>query len=374
MTKISIAEFFGEPLNYGGQEAFIINVYSNIDKKKFNFSFITPFEAENENLKELIKNNSDELISDSNEFNSNLRKKYILQTAKKYLTKKFDVVHIHSGSTFTLLQVSKIAKKNGIKKVIVHSHAAGVNTIKYKMIKFLSDLKIKKYADYFFACSFEAGKWKYPSSVVNGDKFHIIKNGIDIKKYSYNEKKRQQYREKFNIENENVIIHVGRFSREKNQSFIIDTFNEVLKLKKDSKLFLIGRNGETLEKIKEKVKSLKLEDNIIFLLNRNDVNNLINMGDVFILPSLWEGLPFTGIEAQANGIPCLFSDSISGELAITKVYNKLSLTEGPNVWAQEICKLFKNKRINTENDIRKNGYDIKDTCCFLEEIYGDKND
>ena len=115
-------------------------------------------------------------------------------------------------------------------------------------------------------------------------------------------------------------------------------------------------------------------DKVTILINRDDVNYLINMSDVFILPSLWEGLPFTGIEAQANGIPCIFSDTISNEVNITKAYNKLSIKEEPDVWAKLIIELSNKQRIDTMDDIKQKGYDISLTCKLIEKIYGEKNE
>lgn len=374
MKKIKVAEFFGEPLNYGGQEAFIVNLYSKIDKENYEFSFITPFECENKKLKELVKNNkNDIIIAENNEFNNKLRKKFILQVARKYLTNQYDVVHIHSGSVFTLFNVAKIAKKNGIKKVIVHSHASGKNNIKYKLVKFISDLSIERYVNYFFACSEIAAEWKFPKNIIKNKKYYIIKNGIDLDNFQYNVDRRNEYRKEFKIDNKLVLIHVGRFSFEKNQEYIIKIFVELLKLNKDSELFLVGGKGDNLERIETMIKELQLEDKVHILMNRSDVNNLINMSDVFILSSRWEGLPFTGIEAQANGIPCIFSDTISEELNITKAYSKLPIDISPEIWAEKIIELHKNGRIDTIGDIRKAGFDIKEVCEFMKNIYGGEN-
>ena len=370
-NKINVVEFFCEPLNYGGQEAFIKNVYFQINKDKFHFKFITPFECQNKELKKIISNNNDEIIYENSTFDSIDRKKSIIQTAKKELSSEINVVHIHSGSIFALYNVAKIAKQKGIKKVIVHSHATGKNNLKYKLIKILSDANIEKYADLFFSCSYLAGKWKYPEKVLNSNKFYIIRNGIDLDKYAFNAEKRKEYQDLFKLNDYHVIIHVGRFTVEKNQLFIIDFFNEMRKTDKKIKLFLVGGDGETLDQIKEKINSLNLDECVLVLQNRDDINNLLSMSDVFVLPSLWEGLPFTGIEAQANGIPCIFSDTITDELNMTESFHKLPL--GNTIeWAKKIFELFKEKRKNNYESLKKSGYDIKETCLFLEKIYSNE--
>ncbi len=373
MKKVKIIEFFGEPLNYGGQEAFILNMYSKINKERFEFTFVTPFECTNESLKKEIEKNGDKLIYDNQLFESKLRKKYIIKTAKTHIKPDFDVIHIHSGSVFTLYNIARIAKKfNKIKKVIIHSHATGKNSIKYRIMKKISDTKIKKYVDYYFACSKLAAEWKFPKSIIKSNRFKIIKNGIDLEKFKYNEENRKKYRTKFGLNEEPILIHVGRFSKEKNQLYILDIFSKIIIQLPTAKLFLVGGTGELYDVVKIKVNELGLSDNVIILLNRPDVNELINMSDVFILPSLWEGLPFTGIEAQANGIPCVFSDTITEELNISKSYNKLSIEENPSTWAKKIIGLFKQNRIDNTEDIRKHGFDIFNACKYLEKIYGEE--
>lgn len=368
-NKIKVVEFFGEPLNYGGQETFIINVYSKIDKNKFSFTFITPFECTNQKLLRLIKRNGDTIVCGNKNFQSNLRKKHILDIAKQYLTKDYNVIHIHSGSTFTLCNVAKISKQKGIKNVVVHSHAAGNNKLKSSIIKLISKIKFKKYADHYLACSKSAGEWKYTTDIIKSSKYQTIKNGIDINNYKYNDRNKLEYRKKSKLESQHILINIGRFSKEKNQSYVLDIFDEIVKKDSLAVLLLVGGDGELLDEIKTKINKLGLTKKVHILTNRNDVNELINMSDVFILPSLREGLPFTGIEAQANGIPCIFSDTITDELNISQTYHKLPITVKPAVWAEKVIELFSIGRVETANKIRQNGYDIIDTCNVLEGIY-----
>lgn len=367
--KIKVVEFFCEPLNYGGQEAFIKNVYAKIDKSKFAFTFITPFECENTQLREMIKTNNDELISDRSPFNSRQRKRYILKTARSHLDGSFDVIHIHSGSTVALCCVARVAKKCGIKKVIVHSHSVTKKGIKSFMVKLVTRHDFIKNVDYYLACSMDAGKSKFPSVAMNCNKFYIVKNGIDPSYYKFDKKTRKEYREKYSLQKKHIVINIGRYSFEKNQLFILDIFDQLIKIDEDSILVLVGGQGELLNEIKQKIKDLKLENRVLVFLNRSDVKELLDMSDVFILPSLWEGFPFTGIEAQANGIPCLFSDRITDELAITDSFNQLSLDKTPLEWARSINQLFSRERLDNTQKIRENGYDICNVCSFLEGKY-----
>ena len=139
-------------------------------------------------------------------------------------------------------------------------------------------------------------------------------------------------------------------------------------------MFFVGGNGSLLEIIEKQINEKNLNKKIHILLNRNDVNNLLSMSDVFILPSLWEGLPYTGIEAQANGIPCIFSSTVSDEVNISAAYNKLSINEEPKKWAEKIIVLSNTKRYNTKQSIIENGFDISNTCKLVEDIYNDTNE
>ena len=369
MKKIKVVEFFGEPLNYGGQEAFILNVYSKIDKSKFDFSFITPFDCQNKLLKKTINDNNDELIFDNKEFNSKMRKKFIIETAKKYLNDKYDVIHIHSGSVFTLYNVAKIAKKKGIKKVIVHSHASGVSTLKYKLIKLVSDLNITKYVDYYMACSRDAGIWKFPKKVIDSDKFFVIKNGIDIKKFEYNKKNRDEYRKEYDLEKKNIICTIGRFAEEKNPLYTLRVFKEYLKLDENGYLLMIGGSGDQEKDVESFINDNKLEKNVLILKNRDDINCFLSMSDIYIMPSLWEGLGMAAIEAQTSGMNVLCSDNIPEDVNISSLFHRLSLSEGEENWAKEIKKLINSKRENVSKSIIESGFDVSDSSKKVEDIY-----
>ena len=151
-------------------------------------------------------------------------------------------------------------------------------------------------------------------------------------------------------------------------------FDELLKLDDNFEMFFVGGNGSLLEIIEKQINEKNLNKKIHILLNRNDVNSLLSMSDVFILPSLWEGLPYTGIEAQANGIPCIFSSTVSDEVNISAAYNKLSINEEPKKWAEKIIVLSNTKRYNTKQSIIENGFDISNTCKLVEDIYNDTNE
>lgn len=365
---MKVLQFFGEPLSYGGQESFIINMYKYFSTD-IDYIFCTPFRSDNTELRQLINKRNDKLISYGYEFETRYRKYYIYKAAKKIMDDGFDVIHIHSGSVQTLLMVAYIAKRKGINQVIVHSHATGYLTVSHQLIKIVSDLFIEKCADTFLACSIEAGKFKFPNKIILSDKFYVIKNGIELDKYEYNKNVRIAKRKQLSIDNQTLICHVGRFSPEKNHSFILDVFNEYLQLDGNSYLLLIGGNGSAEKQIRDKINELKISDKVIILKNRSDVNEYLSAADIFIFPSFYEGLGISAIEAQAASLPTICAEQLPGELNVSCYYNTLPLADNPRDWAQKAFGIKKTTRLSSLCDLKNHGYDVKDSVKILEEIY-----
>lgn len=365
---MKVIEFFGEPLSYGGQEAFIYNMYSHFTKPA-KYLFITPFHADNVELIEKINNRGDEYISNNYKFESKLRKVYIIKTAKKSIPSGYDVIHIHSGSIFNLMIVSKIAKKKGIKKVIVHSHATGHADAKHGLIKKISDSYLDKYADLFLACSKEAGRFKYSDEVLKSDRFNVINNGIELDNYKYNEDWRNQIRNELKLKDEFVLCNVGRYSSEKNQKFIVRVFNEYLKINSNSKLLFVGGEGPAKEELIQEIDHLGLKSKVIMLTKRNDINKILSAADVFLFPSLFEGLGISGIEAQAAGLHTLCSENIPDEANVTPLFQRLSLSDGERAWAECITKLPNTDRIEYGNKRFNKEYAAVNCAAKLESLY-----
>jgi glycosyltransferase involved in cell wall biosynthesis len=239
--------------------------------------------------------------------------------------------------------------------------------IAYKFVLNNAIKGVTKYGNLFIACSKEAGNWLFRDK-----EFVVLNNAIDVDKYIYNEKVRLHQRANNNLSSHLVIGHVGRFSEQKNHKFVVDIFYEVCKQQKDAMLMLVG-TGELEQEIKEKIFSLGLQDNTIFMGNRSDVNELMQAMDIFILPSLFEGLPLVGIEAQATGLPCVVSDTVSKDVKITPNVSFMSLESAPSEWAECILNMSKNTvRANTRSDIISSGYDIKSVVMQLERTYREK--
>lgn len=368
-TKINVCEFFCEPLSYGGQEAFMLNMYEAFKAPNISYTLVTPFKLDNNGLINVSLRRNEEIHHYDYQFDTKKRKKYIRYIAKKELTNnKYDVIHIQSGSIYSLLYVSKIAKKNNIKRIIVHSHCAGGSGLKYKLIKFISDKKISKYANSYYACSKLAAECKFSNEIIKNNDYLIINNGINTNKFCFDENIRNEYRKKFDLENKLVVLNVGRFSLQKNHKFIIEIAKELSKLRNDFKIILVG-DGELKEEILNKIERLSLDKYFIILEKRNDVSSLMMASDIFILPSLYEGLSVTSIEAQSSGLLTLCSDTITKETELTDIIKFLSINN-PLIWVNEIMSF--NPILNRKkysNEILLKGYDSNTTANLLEENY-----
>ena len=183
-----------------------------------------------------------------------------------------------------------------------------------------------------------------------------------LKKFAYNEEWRKAIRFKLKISNETLVIgHVGRFTDVKNQSFLVDVFKEVQKIEEDSKLIFIGI-GEQYETIHQKVRNFELQDNVIFAGQQNNVNEWMQSFDIFVMPSLYEGLPFVLVEAQAAGLPCVVSDSVNKDACILDTFCFKSLNDSPSDWADLILeKCHNNHDRNTVNVLERAGFSIDST-------------
>ena len=351
-------------MHRAGLETFIMNVYRNIDREKIQFDFIVhykqrfDYDDEIEALGGKIYRFS---VREDNDFI-----KYIRQLNAFFRRhREYSILHGHMES-FGFIY-SKIASRYGVKVIIAHSHTAFVIPTLKGLTKYFMNKPWKYYATELFACSDKAGRFMFPRR-----RFSIIKNGIECKQYAYNEGIRKEYRSKFNINNKTVIGHVGRFNTEKNHKFIVDIFKEYKKIDNNSVLVLVGE-GSLLENTKAKVKQLQLEDSVYFLGVRSDMANIYQMFDIFILPSLFEGLPIVGIEAQAAGLPLLVSGEVTSELCITDLVHKYSLEASARQWAKEIQHILgiSNRQVTTKTLIDA-GYDIKETASLLQNYYINK--
>ena len=368
-----VLQIYGEILSNGGQEAYSMNMYRNINREKVQFDFYTPYYCDNEKLVKEIEQLGGKVYTGGGKFELEGNKKDFVKNLSEFLSNNpYEIVHINSGSIFALAFGAKIAKKHGAKKIIVHSHCTGNDNIKYRIIKAISSGIFLRNATYYCACSKEAASWKFPKSIIKKEKYDIIKNGIELDKFKFSKRIRDEYRKQLDLENQFVIAHVGRFTDQKNHEFLINVFEELKNRCKNCKLLLIG-DGPNKEKIITMLNEKNLKNSVSFLGIRNDVNKILQAADMFIFPSRFEGLGIVAIEAQATGLPTLCSENVPEEANQTDLFNKLNLFDGIDTWINKIIELKDKKYENTREDytekLRLAGYDAKDSAKRLEDIY-----
>ncbi|MFL2128267.1 glycosyltransferase family 1 protein [Ruoffia sp. FAM 26255] len=349
-----------DSLSKGGVESFIMNVYRKINKSKIQFDFLI---RRNTNLYEKEISELGGKVYVVSEFPKRIIKNY-LETQSVIMDNNYQIIHVHANSLLYLVPVI-IGKKNKIPSVIMHSHSTQPASMYYLPIHKINSFYINKLTTKLYSCSNEAGQWMFGKN-----KYELVKNGIDLNQFSYNSNYNKEIRKEFSIaEDELVVGHVGRFVEAKNHDFIVDIFREVLKQKPKSKLILVG-NGKLENKIKEKVKKYKIQDNVIFTGIRSDINNFLCAFDILLFPSLFEGLGVVLVEAQASGLNSLISDSIPPEVIILDNVNVMPLANTPEEWANELIN-FSNKTLKSDinEKLTKSGYNIETTVKQLENYY-----
>ena len=263
------------------------------------------------------------------------------------------------------------AKKAGVPVRIAHSHSTS-NKKEWKKNAVKNVLRpfSKKNANVYFACSELAARYLFGNKTFEEGKVTIINNAINLEKFKFNQGKREKLRKGLKIEdNEFVVGHIGRFVAQKNHTFLIDIFNELYKENKDTVLLLIGQ-GPLQDQIKEKVRELGLEDSVRFAGQVDNASDYYNAMDVFVLPSLYEGLPVVGVEAQANGLQCYYSTDMTKETKVLEKTEFISLNEGAKKWSKIILNDIKNvKREDTEKEMTERGFNIRKATNKLEKRY-----
>jgi glycosyltransferase involved in cell wall biosynthesis len=354
-------------MNRAGAETMIMNLYRNIDRTKLQFDFIV-HTNEKCDYDEEIRALGGKIYSIPQYIGKN-HFKYILAWNKFFRNHpEYKIIHGHVRSTASIYL--KIAKKFEL-ITIAHSHSTSSGTGIASIVKNTLQYPIRFTADYFLACSKFAGEWLFGNKICKKNNFHILKNAIDTKKFNYNENIRLNKREELGIENKFVIGHVGRFQPPKNHDFLIQIFSEIINKNPHSVLLLVGE-GELKNKVQKKVIHLGISDSVIFTGKRSDISEIVQAMDVFVFPSLYEGLGIGVVEAQASGLPCVIADTIPQEALITDLVEVLSLKKPKEYWAKEILKYNekeKYSRNSTYEQIKLNGYDIEETSKWLEKFY-----
>ena len=348
-------------MDRAGIETMLMNYYRNIDRNQVQFDFLT-HRPDSGDYDSEIKSLGGRIYRAPRLYPQNYIRyfSYMKRFFPEHPEYKIVHSHIDAMSAFPLAA----AKRARIPIRIAHSHNTSIDK-DYKLpIKWMAKSCLSFLATDFFACSTEAARFLFGDMIFEFQRFTLMKNAIPVQTFSFNKTIRNQVRKEFNLKDSFVIGHIGRFTYQKNQSYLIDIFSELCKLNPDSSLLLIG-DGEDREKVSKKVIQLGLEQKVHLLGVRNDVPDLLQAMDVFILPSHYEGLPVVGVEAQAADLPCFFSDAISREAQILDNCQFLPLNSPPEEWAKKILDRWPAKRCSREKEIRSAGLDV---ACEAEKL------
>ena len=362
---IRIAQIMGKWLG-GGVESVVMNYYRHMDRTKIQFDFICDEDSKNIPYEEIEKMGGKVILIPP--YQKVI--KYHKELKKILKNGNYKIVHSHINtlSVFSLFA----AKCAGVPVRIAHSHSTtNKKEFKKNIMKQILRPFSKLFATDYMCCSELAGRWLFGNKEYDKGKVYLLNNAIDVDKFKFDENIRNAKRQELNIDDNTLVIgHVGRFVEQKNHRFLIDVFNEVHKQKSNSVLLLVGQ-GPLMHEIKEKVKKLGLENYVLFLGQRNDTNELYQAMDLFVLPSLYEGLPVVGIEAQASGLLCLFSDKMTKETKATQNAEFINLDESNvDIWTKQILDGFEiYKRKNVNEEIKSAGFDIKEQAKNLEKYY-----
>ncbi|MDD3141612.1 MAG: glycosyltransferase [Lachnospiraceae bacterium] len=320
--------FYALTQSQGGIENFIYTYYSYMSDLEMDFIGI----GQNVVYEKQLKERGVKIFHLGDKHSD--RKSYYREMEQILKQGDYDTLWFNDNNLCDV-QLLKYAGKHHISRIICHSHGASLTAgLLHKIRHYMNRSIVFRYATDYWACSEEAAKWAF------GKKWkkigaRIIINAIEVTKYQPDNSIRQQIRTLYKLEDKYVIGHVGRFCKEKNHKFLLDAFKEFHMLCENSILLLVG-NGELEKKIKEYAKELKLGESVLFLGQRSDVCEILQSIDLFLVPSLCEGLCIAAVEAQAAGVPCIVSDAVPKEVKLTEQIQYLRLADGPKAWAESM--------------------------------------
>ena len=348
-------------LDVGGSQTMMMNIYRNIDREKIQFDFVidrpeeTYFADEIKSLGGRVYTmtpfhgtNAGEIKRDWNNF--------------FYTHPEYRILHSHVRSYASLYL--PVARAHGV-KTIIHSHSTSTGGGVKGAVKSVMQMPLRYQADVLMACSVDAGIWLFGKRACESERFVLLPNGIDVRRFVLNPEKRKQYRQELGLEGRWVIGNVGRFYDVKNHTFLLDAFQKAHEREEDAVLLLVGV-GPLQQEMAQKAVDLGVAEQVIMTGNRDDVPELLGAMDVFAFPSLWEGLPMTVVEAQAAGLPCVLSDTITREVDVSPLVRYLPLGD-PERWADAM--LERRPRLDATKNIVKAGFDIRASAKRLSALY-----
>lgn len=358
-------------MNVGGLENMLMNFIRYGDNKNIRFDFMLNYEGEHYYSEEIRRYGGTiytmPRLKPKNIF------RYPAEVIKFFIKHKgeYDVLHGNLTSVGMIyLPAAKIFGK--IKKRIIHAHYTSTEQNHYERLERLMLYPLRFLSDYYFACSDMAGEFCFGKHILNKPNYRMIHNGVDCDKFDYNEQLRAEIRKKMGLDDQFVIINIGRLEEQKNQRYLLKIVEELKKRDIRAKILVAGE-GSLRPELEKIIRDKDLGDFVSLLGLRDDMAELMQASDAFILTSLFEGLPVAGIEAQAAGLPCILADTITKELDITGNTKFISLDADIDLWIDAIISAMDFKRKSTSDIIKNKGYDIKREAKWLSDFYMSDN-
>lgn len=338
-------------MNRAGLETMLMNYYRAIDRTKVQFDFLV-HRAEKGDYDDEIKKLGGRIYRFDPITIKSMPgyKKKMVKLLKNH--PEYRVVHSHLDALSALPLAA--AKKAKVSLRIAHSHSTGFDKNAKIIMRYIAKHFIRLYATDYFGCSRDAIAFMFGKNI---KEYKVINNAINVDDFKFDNSKRNKVRKDLGLGDSFTLGHVGSFSYPKNHEFLIDIFHSIHKHDNDATLLLVG-NGHGESEIKKKVAQLNLEENVRFLGLRSDIASIMQAMDVFVMPSRFEGLPVVSIEAQASGLPCVFSDVVTKDLNITGLCEFVSLDSNTDAWVERINRTRGVARNDTSKLIKKAGYSV----------------
>lgn len=351
-------------LNRGGAEVNMMNYLRNMDCSKFQMDFLL-HRSERGAFEEEVKEYGCQVfhVPALHPLKLNAYRKEVQSFFQEH--SDYDIVHGQTSEIGAIIYEE--AEKQKIPVIIAHAHLAKMNWDVKSPFRLVWRRLTRQFADTYFTCSQDAAVWLFGKK--GAKRAWQMNNAIDTEIFRYNPAVRENIRRQLDLKTELCFLCVARFQKQKNHLFLLDVFSQIIKLQPDTKLFLVG-DGELQSAIEMKIDDLNLQNSVLLLGLRSDVNVLMQAMDVFLMPSLFEGLPVSLVEAQASGLHCVISDTISEEsILIDDLVRMISLKDSPKKWAEEIIAFSDYERKDTSPLILEKGYDIRENAKRLEQKY-----
>lgn len=362
------------PLGIGGVTSLMINIQELIDREKINFDYLVIHDRKELSEDRVINLGSKKLVASADDIKNRYLRTIVrfFRIVKVCKLNNVKILHYNGGAPYGLITVMA-AKFGGVKYVTFHSHNG--DAVNKSWIKSILNSVCKTimpvFVDDFWACSSVAAYFSFPKRVMKD--CYIMHNAIDLDKFGYDCSVRDEMRKELGLEGKYVIGHAGRFNKQKNHEFLIDIFNEIHKRKQNTVLFLCG-GGELEEVIKEKVSALGIQEAVIFYGTCDEMHKMYQAWDVFLMPSLFEGLPVAGIEAQAAGLPVVFSDVVTKEAAVLDCVDYVPLSANAEIWSDTVLKYQGMNRYSGVARLREKGFDQYKMAAHFQKYYLDVSD